>query len=94
MDANNAKIPLSYIFNSVIEQAAKIEKIKTQNILSIFDNHTIYQSKLGKNCFGHFICDEKTFNYAITKDIVKLFQERIRSIENDLEKLTQSIENN
>jgi hypothetical protein len=84
VDTNNFKIPLAYIFNSVVEQAAKIEKIKTQNILSIYDNHTIYQARLNKTCFGHFICDVKTFNYGLVKEIAKELQGKLKLVESDL----------
>jgi hypothetical protein len=94
MDTNNVKIPLSYIFNSIIEQTAKIERVKTHSILSIFDNHSIYQAKLNKLCFAHFICDSKTFNYGIVKETVKELQDKLKLIESDLETLHQNIENN
>jgi hypothetical protein len=87
-------MPLSFIFNSIIEQSAKIEKWKTKNLTSIYDNHIIFQSKINKSIFAHFICDMKGFNYEICREITTEFQEKLQKIENELDNMTQFNDSN
>ncbi len=94
IDLNSVKIPLSFIFNTVIDQSNKIEKWKTKNLISIYDNYTIFQSKLNKLIFSHYVCDSKKFNYEIVKEITNEMTEKLSKIESELENLTQTNENN
>jgi hypothetical protein len=93
IDLNSVKIPLSFIFNTVIEQSNKIEKWKTKNLISIYDNYTIFQSKINKSIFSHYVCDSKKFNYEIVKEITSEITEKLNKIEGELENLSQSNEN-
>jgi hypothetical protein len=68
--------------------------MKTQNILSMYDNHSIYQARLNKSTFGHFICEAKCFNYALVKEIAKELQGKLKLVESEIDNLTQNIENN
>ena len=87
-------MPLSFIFNSIIEQSSKIEKWKTKNLTSIYDNHIIFQSKINKFIFAHFVCDVKSFNYELCREITNEFYEKLQKIEGELDNMTQLNENN
>ena len=88
------KSTLSFIFNSSIEQIARIEKWKTRYITTIFDTFTIFQTKISKTLFCHFICDTKIFNYNILKDVSSDIQNKFRVVEKDLDNLNTNMEIN
>lgn len=84
------KISLSFLLNSALDQITKIEKLNTKSIVSIFENFTIFQSKLNKNSYIHYICLTNTFNYEMMKIVSKEISEKFASIESELEKVTSS----
>jgi hypothetical protein len=86
---NKIKVSLSYIFNSAIDQTNKIEKWKTKNLVTIYDNYTIFQTKINKSVFIHFICTCKNFNYEIVKEISSEISEKLIKIEKEIENLTK-----
>ena len=91
---HNTKISLSFLFNSAIEQITKIEKWKIQNFVTIFDTATIFQSRISKSIFAHFICDSKNFNYEILKEISIEFTEKLQALDKEIDSLTQNNDNN
>lgn len=91
---NKIKVSLSFLFNSAMDQISKIEKWKTKNLVTIYDNYTIYQARVNKSVFIHILCLSKNFNYEIMREITSDISEKLTKIEKELENLTQSNENN
>ena len=91
---NKIKVSLSFQFNSVLDQIAKIEKWKTKYFTTVYDTITIFQAKINKNALAHFKCDSKNFNYEIMKEISNEIQEKLQKIEKELDNLTLNNENN
>jgi hypothetical protein len=85
------KISLHYNFNSAIDQITKTERWKTKNLLTIYDTHAIFQSKINKTSFIHFICDNKNFNYEILKEITAEIQEKLLKVEKEMESLSKEL---
>lgn len=85
---NKIKISLSYNFNSALDQITKTERWKTKNLLTVFDNKTIFQSRINKTIFAHFICDNNSFNYEILKEITTEIDEKLQKVEKELVSLT------
>jgi hypothetical protein len=91
LDKNNKiKVSLSFQFNSAMDQIANLEKWKTKNFVTIYDTMTIFQAKINKSVLIHFICDSKTFNYEIVKEIANEVREKLQKVEKEIENLTQN----
>ncbi len=86
------KISISFLFNSAIDQMMKIEKWNFKSLLTIYENHTIFQFRLSKSIFVHFLCDSNTFNNGIINDISNEFRSKLIQFDKDVEKLVQNTE--
>ena len=84
------KVSLSFLFNSAIDQIMKIEKWNFRNLLSIYDNIAIYQFRLSKSLFVHFLCDSNTFNNGILNEISCEFKSKLIQFDKDVENLVQN----
>lgn len=74
-------ILLAYNFNLSIDQTTKTEKWIMKNVTTIFDNHTIFQNKINKNSFVHFICENDKYNHEVMKEIAEDIKEKMKPIE-------------
>jgi len=91
LDKNNKiKVSLSFQLNSVMEQTSNLEKWKTKYLVSFFDTMTIFQSKISKTIYLHFICDSDNFNYEIMKEITGEIKEKLLKYEKEFEQLIQT----
>lgn len=79
------KIALSYTLNSSLEQITKTEKWNTNFITSTFGNTILFQSRINKMIFGHFVCNNLNYNHEILKEIVIDLGKRLNKVENELE---------
>lgn len=86
------KVSLSFLFNSAIDQITKIEKWKTKNLVTIYDTIAIFQSKLSKSLFAHFLCDANNFNYGILNEISQELRETLIQLDKDIELMSQNNE--
>ena len=84
------KISLSFLFNSAIDQIMKIEKWSFKSLLSIYDNIAIYQFRLSKSIFVHFLCDSNTFNNGILNEISSEFKSKLIQFDKEVEQLVQN----
>lgn len=89
-DSSKIKTSFSLLFPSTLEQISRSEKWKTKNLITIYDSLTVFQSKVNKNILVHVLCDSKTFNYELTKEIVNEIQEKLSKVEWDIENITQN----
>jgi hypothetical protein len=89
-ESSKIKTSFSLLFPSTIEQISRSEKWKTKNLITIYDTLTVFQSKVNKNILVHVLCDSKTFNYELTKEIVNEIQEKLSKVEWDIENITQN----
>ena len=79
---NNVQgILLAYNFNNSIDQTTKTEQWKMNNVTTVFDDHTFFQSKLGKKAFVHFICENEKYNHEVMKEIVDDLRSKMEKIE-------------
>lgn len=91
LDKNNKiKVSLSFQLNSVMEQTSNLEKWKTKYIATFYDTMAIFQSKISKTIYIHFICDSVNFNYEIMKEITGEIKEKIQKYEKEFEQLIQT----
>lgn len=86
------KVSLSFLFNSAIDQITKIEKWKTKNLVTIYDTIAIFQSKLSKCLFAHFVCDSINFNYGMLNEISQELRETLIQLDKDIELMNQNNE--
>ena len=86
------KISISFLFNSAIDQIMKIEKWNFKSLLTIYDEHTIFQFRLSKSIFVHFLCDSDNFNYGIINEISNEFKSKLIQFDKEVEKLVQNTE--
>ena len=84
------KTSLSLLFPNALEQIGRSEKWKTKNFITMYDTVTVFQSKINKTILVHLLCDSKTFNYEVTKEIVSEIQEKLLKIEKEIDNLTQN----
>lgn len=87
------KVSLSFLFNSAIDQITKIEKWKTKNLVTIYDTIAIFQSKLSKSLFAHFLCDAHNFNYGMLNEISHELRDTLIQLDKDIELMSQNNEN-
>ena len=91
LDKNNKiKVSLSFQLNSVMDQTTNLEKWRTKYLVTIYDSMTIFQAKISKTIYIHFICDSVNFNYEIMKEITGEIKERLQKYEKDFEQLIQT----
>ena len=76
----------------ILEWIMKIEKWNFKNLLSIYDNIAIYQSRLSKSLFVHFLCDANSFNYGMLNEISSEFKSSLIQFDKDVEQLVQNNE--
>jgi len=86
------KVSLSFLFNSAIDQITKIEKWKTKNLVTIYDTIAIFQSKLSKSLFAHFLCDANNFNYGILNEISQELRETLIQLDKQIDLMSQNNE--
>jgi len=82
------KVSLSFLFNSAIDQITKIEKWKTKNLVTIYNTIAIFQSKLSRSLFAHFLCDSNNFNYGILNEISQELRENLIQLDKDMEQMS------
>jgi len=81
----NLGFNLTQYITSSLDQINKIEKWKTKYIVSIYDQSTFFQAKVNKNLLVHLICDTKTFNYELMKEIVNEISTRMATVDKEIE---------
>ena len=73
-------------FTSCLELIGKSGRWPTNNIISFYDNYIIYQVKLSKtSLFVYFICNKNNYNHEIIKEIINEIQEKLETIDKELE---------
>ncbi len=88
----NLSFNMTQYLSSSLDQITKIEKWKTKYIVAIYDQYTFFQSKY-KNFYIHIMCDTKSFNYEIIKELISEFQGKISNIEKEVESLNFGVDN-
>jgi hypothetical protein len=91
---SSLKTSLAFIYNSQIEQIARIEKWKTQYITTIYDSLAVFQTKLNKNLICHFICETGKFNSSVLKDICSDLKNKFKTLEREIDLLNSNTEIN
>jgi hypothetical protein len=88
---NKIKILFSYKFKSFYEQISKTEKWGVNCIVSYYDNHIVYQEKINKELFIHFVCVKENYNQELLKDIREDIGEKIEKDINTLENVKKEV---
>jgi len=86
---DKVKSTLSYVLNSSYDQIVKIEKEKLKCIMSVYENQTLFQSKLNSNFYIHILFNTEESNIEILKLITQDINENI-----SLKELNSIFENN
>lgn len=88
---NKIKILFSYKFKSFYEQISKTEKWGVNCIVSYYDNHIVYQEKINKELFIHFVCVKENYNQELLKDIREDIGEKIEKDIKTLENVKKEV---
>ena len=92
MDENNKiQILFGYKFKSFYEQFLKTGKWGVNSIVAYYENHIVYQEKINKDYFIHFVCIKENYNQEILKEIKEDIEEKLLKEMKTLENLKKEI---
>lgn len=84
---NKIKILFTFKFKSFYEQISKIEKWGVNSIVAYYDNYIVYQEKINKDLFIHFLCMKENYNQEVLKEIKEDIGEKLEKEMKTLENL-------